>query len=162
MKIWCVLTSIAPVSLDNLPIKAARVLVAWGDVLGELSSRPTRSTQGQRAQRSPLLLQVKHTWSLKAMGKTKTSCAPESYKDSFSSKIQQRGLNNSNNSRGCVRPAHATLHIPERDVCVGGSVDRVVRVMTIITHKRARYCYFTQSQSVLTSTSSQRRTAHGE
>lgn len=145
MKIWCMLTSIAPVSLDNLPVKAAGVPVAWGDVLGELSSRPTRGTQGQRAQRSPLLLQVKHTWSLKATGKTKTGCAPQSYKDSFSSKIQQRGLNNSNNSRGCVRAAHATLRIPERDVCVGGSVDRAVRLMTVITHKQARYCYFTVS-----------------
>ena len=76
MKIWCVLTSIAAVSLDNLPVKAARIPVAWGEVLRELSSRPTSGTQGQRAQRSPLLLLVKHTWTQKAMSKTKTSCAP--------------------------------------------------------------------------------------
>ena len=83
MKIWYVLTSIAPVSLDHLPVKAAGVPVAWGEVLRELSSRPTSGTQGQRAQRSPLILQVKHTWTKKAMSKTKTSCAPHIIRATF-------------------------------------------------------------------------------
>lgn len=128
MKIWCVLTGIAPVSLDNLPVKAAGVPVAWGEGLGELSSRPTCGTQGQG---------VEYTWNLKAMSKTKTSCAPQSYKDGSSSEIQQRALNSSNSSRGCVRAAHATLHIPDRDIRLGCTMSRAVWVTTIMSHPQA-------------------------
>ena len=128
MKIWCVLAGIAPVSLDNLSVKAAGVLVAWGEGLRELSSRPTCGTQGQGTQRSPLILQVEHTWTLKAKSKTKTGCAPQSYRDCSGSEVQQRGLNSTKSSRGCVRAAHATLHIPDRDTRMGCSVSRVSSV----------------------------------
>ena len=84
------------------------------------------------------------------------------YKDSFNSKIQQRGLNNTNNSRGRVRAAHATLHIPERDICVGCSVNRVVRVMTIINHKQAWYWYFTHGLNQLSQAPIHRKEMHME
>ena len=164
MKIWCVLAGIAPVSLDNLPVKAAGVLVAWGEGLRELSSRPTCGTQGQGAQRSPLLLQVEHTWTLKATSKTKTGCALQSYKDGSGSEIQQRGWNSTGSSRGCVRAAHATLHIPDRDICMGCSVSRVSSVGDDNNELQASMglVFHTQSQSVLTSTNSQKKNAHGE
>lgn len=162
MKIWCVLTGIAPVSLDNLPVKAAGVPVAWGEGLRELSSRPICGTQGQGAQRSPLLLQVEHTWTLKAMSKTKTGCAPQSYRDSSSSEIQQRGLNSTNSSRGCVRAAHATLHISDRDIHVGCSVSRPVWVMPIISHKQAWDWSFTHSLNQFSQAPIHRKEMHTE
>ena len=54
-------TATASFSLDYPRTMGARVLLAWGDHLGEPNSRPTCNTQSQRAQQSPLFLHCKYT-----------------------------------------------------------------------------------------------------